>query len=76
MEQPAMDMAVNTTSYQYSPNEPIWAHSNYGDPVKATFVKYNKKTVTIIVHFKVAGDSRHYVKIDEISPRNTGGESK
>ena len=59
---------------QYKPNDPIWYKSNYGDPIKATFIKYNKKTVTIIIHFKVSGDSRHFVKVDQISPRNDGDE--
>lgn len=59
---------------QYSLHDPIWLFQGFNqDSVKATFIKYNKKSVTIVVHSSDGNDKRCNVAIDKISPRSNGG---
>jgi hypothetical protein len=55
---------------QYTPGQPLWLFQGFrSDPVKATFVRYNKKTVTITIHRTYAEDINKTVDISDISPR-------
>ena len=60
---------------QYQPGDPIWwhdqPHRGYGafHPVKASFVKYNDKTVTIAAHLANGGTREKTVPLSSIEPR-------